>query len=761
MERVKMKLRNMCQGSIADAEGRWRVKVCQLNEQGKWDDRGTGHVSVDYIEQAEAVGLVVIDEKDNSHLLLHRISPEDIYHRQEDTIISWTDQDASTDLALSFQEAIGCACIWDQMSSAQRQIQFPPVGDDILHDGVAGDVPDLANLPQSAKNTRQLFNAKWCQTPNTQAYNTCKCGWLDWVAGCSDWVGGCSDWVVACSDWDNGFRQNGATNVSCLITMMLCFLFLHNISRVFFVMARGASSSSASTFLSEDVYRNYDYSSHYPGQPKRPSDDELLEVCGERLGDESGVRWSFDEMLQLLYMKQQEVNALKMLLDRQEEEHLEALEGMLNGIRLGPCEGAGGRKRAKQEEKGADRKRGADMAVENVELGTHVDENLKLVDENLKLRSIYNVRCHTLGSLRDMVVNLHSNRDGSLLQNMIRWRERAVSLDIQVRKLLTISDTRRDICVLASALFKHPTESTMREIEKRDALSAVRCLEWLAETFLQRAIMAEVQTALNFPLTKHQEEGTMECLFNLLLRSMRSRQRLAYMISAEQSVTEDYKLTRQQAADLVRMKSVLGQSLLLSAQGRHATEGEKKEIGSLIVELLLLQKSHAKLQKEYAYLLVLRCLERRAHCPKCGCTLDEIRPHDAEARKTRCEKIRERILEVNNAQGRSVQGARPSYLLESSLESKFRGRKVRNALGEYRKSIVETGARLRSIDTERTEFVDDMHAEVVIGGDVVVDRQPGEGPLLYDAMARVRQEDDMPGLIPVWYNGEDERLDDD
>jgi len=27
-----------------------RVKVYRLNDEGKWDDQGTGHVSVDYLE---------------------------------------------------------------------------------------------------------------------------------------------------------------------------------------------------------------------------------------------------------------------------------------------------------------------------------------------------------------------------------------------------------------------------------------------------------------------------------------------------------------------------------------------------------------------------------------------------------------------------------------------------------------------------------------------------------------------------------------
>eukprot|EP00899_Mesostigma_viride_P016714 jgi/Mesvir1/25043/Mv16981-RA.2 len=155
-----------------------RVKVYRLSEEGQWDDKGTGHVSVEYLERSDAVGLVVVDEEDNTTLLVHRISPGDIYHRQGgDTIITWNDPEISTDLALSFQESCGCAYIWDQICSVQRQINFPsaneliathrrvlenfvregPVGqqdDNRFQDGpeeVELQVPDLKNLEAIAK----------------------------------------------------------------------------------------------------------------------------------------------------------------------------------------------------------------------------------------------------------------------------------------------------------------------------------------------------------------------------------------------------------------------------------------------------------------------------------------------------------------------------------------------------------------------------------------------------------------------------------
>jgi protein phosphatase-4 regulatory subunit 3 len=99
-----------------------RVKVYKLNENGTWDDKGTGHVSVEYMEQSDAAGLVVISEEDTSTLLIHRISRDDIYQRQgADTIISWLDPEIGTDIAISFQEAIGCNYIWGQIQSVQEE----------------------------------------------------------------------------------------------------------------------------------------------------------------------------------------------------------------------------------------------------------------------------------------------------------------------------------------------------------------------------------------------------------------------------------------------------------------------------------------------------------------------------------------------------------------------------------------------------------------------------------------------------------------
>ncbi|VAH60747.1 unnamed protein product [Triticum turgidum subsp. durum] len=117
--------------AVAHSSNMQRVKVYRLRDGGKWDDQGTGHVAVDYIEGSKEPGLTVLDEEDNETLLVHNITSEDIYRKQEETIISWRDPEAATELALSFQEAAGCSYIClcrDNICDIQRNLQFSNLG---------------------------------------------------------------------------------------------------------------------------------------------------------------------------------------------------------------------------------------------------------------------------------------------------------------------------------------------------------------------------------------------------------------------------------------------------------------------------------------------------------------------------------------------------------------------------------------------------------------------------------------------------------
>ena len=110
------------------AEARHRAKVYCLNEDGQWDDRGTGHAAVQYMPAEEAAFIVVLSEEDGaSHLLQARVLMEDIYQRQQDTIVSWNEPETGVDYALSFQDPDGCTELWEQICSLQgRPADGPP-----------------------------------------------------------------------------------------------------------------------------------------------------------------------------------------------------------------------------------------------------------------------------------------------------------------------------------------------------------------------------------------------------------------------------------------------------------------------------------------------------------------------------------------------------------------------------------------------------------------------------------------------------------
>lgn len=75
----------------------WKVKHFQQNQEGDWTDIGVGYL------EFEADSISVISEDDPSKtILLYKVSNE-VYHKQGDTILTWTSASGQT-LALSFTD---------------------------------------------------------------------------------------------------------------------------------------------------------------------------------------------------------------------------------------------------------------------------------------------------------------------------------------------------------------------------------------------------------------------------------------------------------------------------------------------------------------------------------------------------------------------------------------------------------------------------------------------------------------------------------
>lgn len=130
-----------------------RVKVYEL-KNSDWYDRGTGFCTGTLLatnapapESPGAHVVVVVSEDDPNRTLLEtRVSKDDGYQKQQETLIVWTESNG-VDMALSFQEPAGCALIWDFVSEAQTRLNVL-VPDDSLPEELLPPGPVFLPEPQ-------------------------------------------------------------------------------------------------------------------------------------------------------------------------------------------------------------------------------------------------------------------------------------------------------------------------------------------------------------------------------------------------------------------------------------------------------------------------------------------------------------------------------------------------------------------------------------------------------------------------------------
>ncbi|KAK5660279.1 hypothetical protein OQA88_12819 [Cercophora sp. LCS_1] len=125
-----------------------RVKVYELRNND-WFDRGTGFCTAAYVpvDDVKEPRVVVESEDQPMRLLLEtKIVKDDGFQKQQETLIVWTEN--GVDMALSFQEADGCAQIWKFIDTVQQTFQGIGGGpDDGLSDDLALDMPTQVQLP--------------------------------------------------------------------------------------------------------------------------------------------------------------------------------------------------------------------------------------------------------------------------------------------------------------------------------------------------------------------------------------------------------------------------------------------------------------------------------------------------------------------------------------------------------------------------------------------------------------------------------------
>ncbi|EDN98233.1 hypothetical protein SS1G_13090 [Sclerotinia sclerotiorum 1980 UF-70] len=147
-----------------------RVKVYELRE-GDWFDRGTGFCRADFMvdngsEKSDPTVMVQSEDQPGRILLDTKIVKADGFQKQQgildqrmvttfhtngsspETLIVWTEPDNEMDMALSFQEAEGCAAVWRFINNIQSTLSAPG-GISIEEDSVSDDLIPEPVIPTS------------------------------------------------------------------------------------------------------------------------------------------------------------------------------------------------------------------------------------------------------------------------------------------------------------------------------------------------------------------------------------------------------------------------------------------------------------------------------------------------------------------------------------------------------------------------------------------------------------------------------------
>ncbi|OGE56819.1 hypothetical protein PENARI_c002G11658 [Penicillium arizonense] len=135
---------------VQPPDGRKRVKVYELRDND-WFDRGTGFCTGQIMGEEPRI-FVESEDQPNRILLQTKIGKDEGYQKQQETLIVWTEPNG-TDMALSFQEAEGCAVIWDFVNAVQQHLLSLPTDDALSDDlesyqSIVLPAPELGHLPE-------------------------------------------------------------------------------------------------------------------------------------------------------------------------------------------------------------------------------------------------------------------------------------------------------------------------------------------------------------------------------------------------------------------------------------------------------------------------------------------------------------------------------------------------------------------------------------------------------------------------------------
>ncbi|KAF7970250.1 hypothetical protein HWV62_24502 [Athelia sp. TMB] len=135
-----------------------RVKVYELIGS-RWVDQGTAFCLGSFQNETQEAFIIARAENNYNEIILSTaIRGNDVYQRQQDTLIVWTEPDG-VDYALSFQDPDGCSEVWNFILDVQRHMNAN--GDD--HTATGSSSPLIG--PNESITTTSIIRAGHLPTP--------------------------------------------------------------------------------------------------------------------------------------------------------------------------------------------------------------------------------------------------------------------------------------------------------------------------------------------------------------------------------------------------------------------------------------------------------------------------------------------------------------------------------------------------------------------------------------------------------------------
>ncbi|GBG87580.1 hypothetical protein CBR_g45732 [Chara braunii] len=216
---------------------------------------------------------------------------------------------------------------------------------------------------------------------------------------------------------------------------------------------------------------------------KVPNDHALREAFGRFLTDNEGLRWTRDELLDMLKKKEEELNAVKSALASIELNAKSVIERFLQ------------------------KERNNEVRDSSVPDSVHGKQEAKLdMDMEMGIRS--RMRSKIRDDLIDEIAKLSTQVYPYLLEECDGLRRRLEKAECALRRLVSCRGLAVADPSSKNSVFEFSLDETLEALPKRHLIAMLHSLRTVGFELAHRNAMWEVQNAMKFPMSDNQMRAT-------------------------------------------------------------------------------------------------------------------------------------------------------------------------------------------------------------------------------------------------------------